>query len=93
MKIKFSIPFSIFREGKQFVAHTPSLDLSTSGKSFEEAEKRFREVVLIFFDEIIKRGTLDEVLAGLGWKKIKKKWSAPVPIAQKIEEFTVPISV
>ena len=91
--IKFSIPVSIFREDKQFVVYTPALDLSTSGKSYEEAKKRFGQAVLIFFDEIIKKGTLEEVLSELGWRKIRKRWSPPVPIAQNFEEFTVPLPV
>lgn len=93
MNIKISLPVTIFREGKHFVAYTPVLDLSTSGKSFEEVKRRFEEAVFIFFEEIIKRETLEEVLSELGWQKVKKRWSPPVPIAQELEEFTVPLPV
>ena len=93
MNIKFSIPVSIFREGKYFVAYTPALDLSTSGKNFEEVKKRFEEIVLIFFEEIVSRGTLDEALGSLGWQKVKKQWLPPIPIVQKLEEFTIPLPV
>lgn len=67
-KLKLQIQF--FREGKYYIAHSPALDLSTCGKDFDEAKKRFEEAVEIFFKELIKRGTLEEVLLqDLGWQK------------------------
>lgn len=63
VKIEVSLPVSILREGKYFIAYTPVLDLSTSGKTFEEAKQRFGEVVQIFFEELLEKGTLDEVLS------------------------------
>ena len=65
------LPVSVFKEGKHFIAYTPVLDLSTPGKNYEEVKKRFKESVNIFFEELIKRGTLDEVLENLGWQKVK----------------------
>ena len=69
IKLNLQLPVSIFREGKHFIAHTPVLDLSTSGKNYEEVKKRFNEVASIFFEELVKKGTLDEVLESLGWQK------------------------
>ena len=43
------------------MAYTPALDLSTSGTTLEEAKKNFTEAVEIFFDEIVKMGTLEDV--------------------------------
>lgn len=60
--IQLNLPVTFLREKKRFVAYSPALDLSTSGKNFEEAQKRFAEIARIFFDEIISRGTIDEVL-------------------------------
>ena len=59
---KFSLPFSILKERKYYIAYSPALDLSTSGKTFEEAKRRFEEVVEIFFEEVLEKGTLDNVL-------------------------------
>ena len=59
-----SLPVSILKEGKYFIAYTPALDLSTSGKTFAEVKERFGEVVQIFFEELLEKGTLEEVLAG-----------------------------
>ena len=83
--IEVSIPVMIFEEDKQFVAHTPVLDLSTSGKTYAESEKRFDEVVEIFFEEIAKKGTLEQVLTELGWKNTPKSgWSPPLFVSQEL---------
>jgi predicted RNase H-like HicB family nuclease len=57
-KIKVNLPVSFLKEGNKFVAYTPVLDISTSGKTFKEAQKRFSELVEIFFEELIEMGTL-----------------------------------
>jgi predicted RNase H-like HicB family nuclease len=80
---KFRLPVLIFREGKYFIAYSPVLDLSTSGKDYEEARRRFQEVVEIFFEELIKKGTLKEVLKELDWQKINRKWQSPSLVSQE----------
>ncbi|PIS14935.1 hypothetical protein COT64_00040 [Candidatus Shapirobacteria bacterium CG09_land_8_20_14_0_10_39_12] len=90
---RVSLPVSILKEGKYFIAYTPVLDLSTSGRSFEKAKERFGKVVQIFFEELLEKGTLDEVLGDLGWRKIKKEWTPPFVVAQESENFRVPLSL
>lgn len=48
-----SLPVSVLKEGKRFVAYAPALDLSTSGKTYEEAKERFEEAVTLFFEETV----------------------------------------
>ena len=91
--LRVKIPVSIFKEGRAYIAHTPVLDLSTSGKDYKEVKKRFEEAVDIFFKETVRNGTLDEVLRGLGWKKIHKQWSPPALISQEPESIKIPLSV
>ena len=67
----------ILKQGNRYVAYSPALDISTSGKSEEEVRKRFAENVEIFFEELNEAGTLKEVLYELGWKKVSKKWQPP----------------
>ena len=90
LNLEFKLPVSILREGKRFVAYTPALDLSTSGKSYKEVKERFEEIVNIFFEELIKKGTLEEVLRSLGWKRIQAKWSPPIVISQESQTIRVP---
>lgn len=87
--LEFKIPVSFLREGKKYVAYTPALDLSTSGRTYEEAKRRFSEIVSIFFEELIKKGTLDEVLRDLGWKRVQSKWSSPIIISQELQSVKV----
>ena len=60
--IQTRIPVILFEEGKKIVAYSPALDISTYGNTEEQARKRFAEAAGIFFDEIVKMGTVDEVL-------------------------------
>ena len=88
--LEFKLPVSFLREGKKYVAYTPALDLSTSGRSYDEAKKRFGEIVNIFFKELIKKGTLEEVLRNLGWKRAQTKWNPPVVVSQESHTVRVP---
>lgn len=93
VNINFSLPVTILREGKYFVAYTPALDLSTSAESFEKAKTRFQEIVKIFLQELTEKKTLEKVLSDLGWKKIQKSWSPPRIVANESAEFNIPIFV
>ena len=90
MEIKLQV--SIMKQGKQYVAFAPALDLSTSGKSLQQVQKRFSEMVDIFFEELIEQKTLEEVLLNLGWMKIKKQWNPPQVISQKAFDIRLPVA-
>jgi len=81
--LEFNLPVSILREGKKYIAYTPALDLSTSGNTFDQAKKRFDEVVHIFFEEIMKENTTEQVLTELGWQKVNAKWNPPIVISNE----------
>jgi len=89
IKLELNLPVSIIKEGKSYIAYTPALDLSTSGSSYEEAKKRFLEIVNIFFEEILKKGTMENVLTGLGWKKVRTKWNPPIVVSQESQNIKV----
>ena len=84
------LPVSILKEGKKFIAYSPALDLSTSGKTYNEAKKRFTEIVDIFFEEIDKKKVVEESLKDLGWTKAQASWQPPVIISQELEAVNVP---
>lgn len=87
-----NIPISFFKESDAYIAYCPVLDLSTSADTFEKVKKRFNEIVEIFFEELVEMGTLNEVLAGLGWTKVQSKWMPPFPLGHDLQNITVPIS-
>ena len=86
-KLSAQLPVSVFKEGKHFIAFTPTLDLSTSGKTYEQVMKRFDDIVELFFEELTKKGTTEEVLLGLGWEKNKKHIMPPSLIAQESRQI------
>lgn len=90
LQYQLSLPVSILREGDSFVAYSPALDLSTVGKTFEQAKARFEEAVQIFFEEISEKGTLDIVLNELGWQKQNKYFVPPVVVSHETEKFSIP---
>lgn len=77
------IPIIVFKDGDYFVAHSPLLELSSQGDSFEEAKKNFVEATEILLEELSEAGTLDQYLLDLGWKKLGKEWTAPVVVSHE----------
>ena len=91
-KILTKIPVILFEEGKKFVAYSPAIDLSTCGDTEEQARKRFVEAASIFFDEITRMGTVDDVLAECGWHKMPGKDTWMPPKYKTCIEEIIPIS-
>ena len=83
--LQISLPITIFKEGKSYVAYSPALDISTSASTYAKAQSRFLECVNLFFEELEEMGTLDKVLSDLGWQKLKTNWSPPVVVSNYIQ--------
>ena len=97
-KIELTVLFK--KEGKMFIAYSPALDISTFANSFEKAKQRFEELVEVFFEELEKTGTLEDVLIECGWTKIRDKdkskrinWVPPRFITQTKETVQIPCHV
>ena len=89
------LPVEIFKEGGLFIAYCPALDISTSAESLAEVRKMFAEMVNIFFEEVIKMGTMDEVLSQCGWRKVsrpQRHWEPPKRqfITELQQEISIP---
>jgi len=89
INLQVKLPVSVIKEGDAYIAYTPALDLSTFGKTYESAKERFEESVAIFFEELVKKGTLEEVLYNLGWKRTQAKWNPPLVVSQDFHTFKV----
>jgi hypothetical protein len=91
-KLAFNLPVLITKQGKRFVAYTHALDISTSGKSEKDAKAKFVELTNLFLEEIAEAGTINDVLAELGWKKTgQKQWTPPQVISSKSIGFKTPV--
>jgi predicted RNase H-like HicB family nuclease len=86
-KVKGKIQVLYYKERGVFIAHSPALDLSSCGSTFEEMDKNFEEALEIFLTECDQKGTLADVLATCGWNSVVEKgtrvWYPPAPIGQK----------
>lgn len=89
-KLSFTLPVLITKQNKRFVAYTPALDISTSGKSEREVKKRFVDMVNLFLEEIVEMKTIDDVLSELGWKKVQKRWAPPTVVSSNFMNLKIP---
>ena len=92
LSLQLSLPVMVLREGDAFVAHTPVLDLSTTGSTLEEAQKNFVDAVNFFLEEATAMGTLDDVLSDMGWKRKDRDWVPPVVVAHGVQTFQFPLA-
>ena len=80
----------VFKEGKKYVAYSPTIDLATQGNSREDAGRMFDEAAGIFFEELVKMGTLEKELERLGWvKTVKEGWAPPVVVASELRSTQI----
>lgn len=87
--VQISLPITIFKEGKSYVAYSPALDLSTSAPTYEKAQSRFLEATKFFLEELVEMGTLDKVLSDLGWQKVKTNWQPPVVVSNYTQSMSL----
>ena len=88
--IKLTI--NILKQAGRYVAYSPALDLSTSGRTEKEAKKRFEEASFILIEELDRAGTLNDVLRELGWRQAQKQWSPPKIISQEAVGLRMPVT-
>ncbi len=87
--VKLQVDF--LREGGNFIAFSPALDLATHGKSMAEARKSFEEAAELFFETIIENGTYKEVLTNLGWAIEGKKSTPPMIVSRDMQSISLPV--
>lgn len=66
-QLSFKLPYVLSPEGDWIVASCPSLDVHSQGRSEAEAVAQLREAVQLFLETCLETGTLDTVLAELGF--------------------------
>ncbi|MDE2079403.1 MAG: hypothetical protein KGI73_03390 [Patescibacteria group bacterium] len=89
--LSFRLPVVITKQGRRFVAYTPALDISTSGTTKKNVQKRFAELAQLFFEEIAAAGTMNEVLSELGWTKARKRWTPPQVVSAESVSVHSPV--
>lgn len=74
---RFSLEFFVFQENGVQIAYCPSLDISTSGTSFNEAVSNFYEMFQLYIECCVENNTLHDDLIAHGWKLQKKQMQPP----------------
>lgn len=64
---RFDLEIYIFKDGHAYVSYCPSLDISTSGKTFNDAVKNFYEMFQMHIEYCVKNNTLIQDLKNHGW--------------------------
>ena len=80
----------IVKDGKHYVAYCPALELSSYGKTEDEAEKAFTGHLDIFLEETHRKGTLERCLLKLGWvlqQKPEPSYKPPIPDYHKYQDI------
>lgn len=76
------ITVRILREGDAFIAHATELDVSSHGRSVDDALTHLREALAAFLDETARMGTLEDVLQEAGYVRSAQGWTPPTVITQ-----------
>ena len=90
IEAQFQLYGRIKKQGKWYIAYCPPLDLSTQGRTFEEAKANLIEASQLFFISCFERGTLDHALKELGFVPLRGKMQTE-PLPAGAFPFPVPI--
>ncbi len=67
----------IVKDGGQFVAYCPALELSGYGDTVKEAKYSFQASIDIFLKDTQEKGTLQKILIELGWTLNRDYYTPP----------------
>jgi predicted RNase H-like HicB family nuclease len=101
MKITVQAEFRLFgtikRQGGWYVAHCPPLDITTQGKTEDEARRNLIEASELFVISCFERGTFEQALRELGWHVVPAGSVARIgekgPVAVPPGAFGFPIPI
>ncbi len=65
--IVLNVAVLLIKEGECIVAYCPALELSSYGKTEEEAKEYFKDALDIFIKDTVEKGTLEKNLLKFGW--------------------------
>ena len=74
MQVVIQAQFELFgvlkKKNGWHIAHCPPLDITTQGRTENEAKKNLIEAAELFFTSCFERGTLEQALRELGWRVV-----------------------
>jgi predicted RNase H-like HicB family nuclease len=100
MQVLVQAQFQLFgvlkKEDGWHVAYCPPLDITTQGRTEEEAKKNLVEASELFVVSCFERGTFEQALRELGWHVVAGRAvpHADEPVRQPVPgEFSFPVPV
>ena len=73
----------ILQEGDLYVGLSPELNVSSFGKTIEDARHSLHEAMEAFIEECEAMGTLEDVMSEAGFVKEHDTWVRRKPIAEE----------
>jgi predicted RNase H-like HicB family nuclease len=74
MKVVIQAQFELFgvlkRKNGWHIAHCPPLDITTQGRTENEAKRNLIEAAELFVTSCFERGTFEQALRELGWRVV-----------------------
>lgn len=75
MDLKLTV--EIFQENGMYIAYVPQLDVSSGGKTVEEARRSIRDAVGGFLEAAKHAGTVEQILEESGFVRGSHGWRGP----------------
>jgi predicted RNase H-like HicB family nuclease len=80
--------FLWLRDG-MYVAAAQPLDVISGGPTREDALRNLEEVIQLFLEDTLERGTLADILEETGYVKVGDAWEAPkITSTDQVTELT-----
>ena len=70
-KCKFTTDYYVFNENRTYISYCPSLDLSTSGDTINEAKNNFKEMFKLILKLVLKWEHLKLTLKHTAGKRLR----------------------
>jgi hypothetical protein len=86
-RLEAKLVVAVFKEDKYYVAYCPALDLSTYASARNEIPKVFAQALDIFFEETIRKGTLEKLLIKYGWTLQKTQFQPPYASVELLNKY------
>jgi predicted RNase H-like HicB family nuclease len=66
---ELNLSIQVWKEGPTYVAYAPELDVSSCGRTPNQAKSSLRQAITLFIEEAAKRGNLEDILAEAGFER------------------------
>lgn len=77
----------VFKEEETYVGYSPELDVSSCGRTQQEAKKNLHQAIQLFIEETRETGSLEDILAEAGYVRDGEQWRPPSLVSTEKTEL------